>query len=103
MTKLWKLLLLCFCFGQASSLLSILQGRERRHRASTHYTSLLVRPIVHQMIRNLSILDMTKLSSESEPELVLVDDQKEQDLPDDVLADLEAGQPSELTVMKEVR
>lgn len=40
---------------------------------------------------------------DDEPEIIMVDDQTQQDLPDDLLADLEAGQPSELTVIKEVR
>jgi len=40
---------------------------------------------------------------EDEVEIVMSDeDTDEEDLPEDVLADLEAGQPSEISVMKEV-
>ena len=38
-----------------------------------------------------------------EPEVVMVDEANEGDLPEDVRAELEAGQPSEMAVMKEVR
>jgi hypothetical protein len=69
----------------------------------------LHRPIQHPIGsgKHLSILpvhgEKSSAEAERELEIILVDDQNEQDLPDDVLADLEAGQPSELNVIKEVR
>lgn len=70
-----------------------------QHSSRPRFDHILSRPS-----RLCGLVVFLNDNREDEPEIVMLDgDADEGDLPDDVLDDLEAGQPSELTVLKEVR
>lgn len=100
-----KLYVFFYFFGRVSAFQPILRIdlKWSRIRVPMHRSQLLLMRHMNNSRNPLQVYMNRRPLQEDEPEIVFVDSADAGDIPDDLVDEFAAGQPSELSVLKEVR